>query len=215
MLKLFREIQEKRKIRKLFRLYGKSVYQARVGYVRSFFSESEKGESYVFSRFRLRTLLVAILLLVLLMTMVIVGAKTLDVTLPVFSFIEKEDHSEVTVNPESNDLEKEDFLEIGYVPEGYSYVGTELITDVSCEIVYVNDAEEYLYIDQYQSKEMTMGIDNEKCTRYTKSISGTNVEIFSYEDGRRIYLFAKERIYVVIQGYLSEAEMAQIINNLI
>lgn len=215
MFKLFREIQEKRKIRKLFRLYGKSVYQARVDYVSSFLSESEKGERHAFSRFRLRTLLVVILLFVLLMTVVLVGAKTLDVPLPAFSFIEKEDHSEVTINPESDDVEKDAFLEIGYVPKGYSYVGTEFITDVSCETVYINDAEEYLYIDQYQSKETTMGIDHEKCTRHTKLISGVDVEIFSYEDGRKIYLFAKNRIYVVIQGYLSEAEMERIINNLI
>lgn len=215
MLELLREIQEKRKIRKLFRAYGKHVYQARLDYVGSFLVEDEKEERRVFSKFRMRTLLVTILLLVILMTVVLVGAKTLDVPLPAFSFIEKEDHSEVTINPESDDIEKDAFLEIGYVPEGYSYVGREFITDVSCESVYVNDAEEYLYIDQYQSKEMTMGIDNEKCTRYTNSISGIDIEIFSYEDGRKIYLFVKSRIYVVIQGYLSDAEMERIINNLI
>ena len=177
--------------------------------------EDEKEERRVFSKFRMRTLLVTILLLVILMTVVLVGAKTLDVPLPSFSFIEKEDHSEVTINPESDDVEKDAFLEIGYVPEGYSYVGREFITDVSCETVYINDAEEYLYIDQYQSKEMTMGIDNEKCTRDTKAVSGIDVETFSYDDGRMICLFAKNRIYIVIQGYLSEAEMTQIINNLI
>lgn len=214
MFKLFRKIQEKRKIRKLFRLYGKSIYQARVDYISSFLLEPEKEERYVFSRLKIRTLLIVILLLTLLMTVVIVSGKTLDVPLPVFSFIEKEDHIDVTVNPDKNDLE-EAFLEIGYIPEGYSYVGTEFFTDVSCETVYVNDSKEYLYIDQYQPKEMIMHIDNEKCTRCTKSISGTDVEIFSYEGGRKIYLLTKNRIRVVIQGYLSETEMMYIINNLI
>ena len=215
MLELLREIQEKRKIRKLFRTYGKHVYQARLDYVSSFLAESENKARYVSSKFRIRTFLVAVLLLVILMTVVIVGAKTLDIPLPVFSFVEKEDHSQISVKPDGNNTQDEDFLEIGYVPEGYSYVGTEFVTDVSCETIYVNDAEEYLYIDQYQSKEMIMDIDNEKCTRHTTSVSGIAVEIFSYEDGRKTYLFVKNRIYVLIQGYLSEIEMQRIAENLI
>lgn len=212
---LLRKIQRKRKIQKLFQTYGKTVYQARINYVGDFLPKSETGIGQVSCKLRLRKIVVAILILAMLMALATVGAKTFDVSLPTFSFVEREDHSEVTVNLEGNHPENKGFLEITCVPEGYTHVGAEQFADVSCEDVYVNGADEYLYIDQYRSKEMIMNIDNENCERYVKTIEGTDVEFFSYEDGGRVCLFVTDQIYIVIQSYLPESEMEWIAENLI
>lgn len=210
---LFRKIQDKRKIKKLFRIYGKTVYQARVDYVKNFLPETASETRRVSGKPRLKTAIVITLILAMLMAIVIVGAKAFDIPLPTFSFNEQGDHSEVVVNLEGNVNDKE-FLEIGHVPEGYTHVAEESFADTSCESIYVNAEEKYLYIEQYKSKETIMNIDNENCERYVKSVAGIDVEVFSYEDGRQTYLFVKNQIYVVIQGYLSDAAMQDIIQNL-
>ena len=214
MMRLYRELQNKRKIRKLFRTYGKTVYQARVEYVNGFFMSARAEDVSISVKPRLKLVLVTVLILIVLMTVAIAGAKTFDIPLPTFSFIEQSDHTDVTVNLEDDSNQTKDFLEIGYVPEGYSHVGTDSFADASCGIVYVNDAEEYLYINQYRSKETVMDIDNENCERYVESISGMDVEIFDYEDGRKTYLFVKKQICIVVQGCLSEMEMQSVVENL-
>lgn len=215
IIDLLRKIQRKRKIRKLFQAYGRAVYHARINYVERFLPEPANGIGQVSYKPRLRKIVVAILILAMLMALAIVGAKTLDIPLPTISFVERDNHSEVTVNLEENDLKHKRFLEITYVPEGYTHVETEQFANASCRAVYVNAMDEYLYINQYQSKETTMNIDNENCERYAKSIAGTDVEVFSYEDGGKIYLLVKKQIYIVIQGNLRDTEMQQIVENLI
>ena len=212
---LLRKIQRKIKIRKLFREYGKTVYQARIDYVEGFLPETAKGIGQISCRPRLRKITVAILILAMLMALAVISAKTFDIPLPTFSFVESGDHSEVTVNLQGNNLKDKDFLEITYVPKGYTYVKTEQFANVSCEAVYVNVADEYLYINQYKSKETTMNIDNENCERYVKTIGGVEVKVFSYEDRGKVCLLVKNQVYIVIQGNLSESEMEQIVENLI
>lgn len=212
-MELVKKMQQKRKIRKLFQSYGKTVYQARVAYVEGFLPESAKGARWGYSRLGMRKMVAAILILAMLMALAVVGAKTLDIPLPTFTFVERDDHSEVTVNLEGNAKDKT-FLEITYIPEGYTHVETEQFANSSCASVYVNDTDEYLYIKQYLSKETVMNIDNENCEWYVKSIAGTDVEVLSYEDGGMIYLLVKDQIYIVIEGYLPESEMKQIVENL-
>ncbi len=211
---LLRMMQRKRKIRKLFRVYGKTVYRARVDYVKNYLLETADVTGYASYKPRLKKIIVAVLILTMLMAIIIVGAKSFEFPLPTFSFVERNDHTEVQVRLEGDEKTKT-FLKIGYVPEGYTHIETESFEEVTCRNIYINHKGEYLYIEQYLSEDSVANIDSEDCSRYTETVEGLNVQAFAYEDGRLIFLLVKSDVYIVIEGKLAKEEMRLIVQKLI
>ena len=210
-MKLKEWIIRKITIRRLFKAYGKRLYQERINYVKENSCEGFKPMPKNLHRMSFRRTVTIILVLVIVMASAIASAVQWEIKPPIFSFVEKEDHSEVHVRVDEGG---DSFLNIGYIPEGYEHVLTDNFQDITLEDSYKNENDEYLYITQDISGQSNVNISNEECSQYEKIVDGIEIHVYDYTFGKKIWLFVKDDVYISISGYLSTDEMILIVESL-
>ena len=205
-------MNNRRKAKKVLKLFGKESYRLRIRYIDSFLPESTSRIGSIAYRHTVRRLGLVVLLLVLIMAF---ATSVYAAIRHYFNFTKTEysNSDEYISNDYNGAPSKVVFFEPEYIPKGYELETVEYneIFDRK-EWLYKNSEGGILKIWQGNNA-VTISVDNERSKSWKITVEDIEVIIYSFTDSMMGMMQIDDTI-IMIKGPISEEEMKKIIEGM-
>lgn len=219
--KWYTRMRARREARRALKAYGKTLYQARVDFVRSFEEKPATFSERVSYKYLFKRCIIFAVILTLTLSLCMITASALGINLFNMDRIIHPDNDEYRITEEQDEQTDSGQAEMvmyqpTYIPEGYT-ISNEIITEgLSKKYVYTDGGNYSLSIDISIADASTVSVDNEHTTMKEKVIDEKQVIIYEgiEEEDSSIYLMQEGEMLIKIIGILPAEEFEKIIYGL-